>query len=402
MSIKSKNVLKSYFETGDKPTQTQFAALIDSLRHVWDKISYTAIEGFKWDNLTGKPNKAASEIETAVDHSQQTTGNPHAVTKSEIGLENVDNVVQIPMSQKGAANGVAETDSNNKVLISHLPDSIANGLNYKGAFDASSGSYPASPTTGDYYICKIAGTIGADVYAVGDWAVYNGSSWDKIDNSQKVSSVNGQAGEVTLNPDDLDDTSTTNKFTSQAEKNKLDNIEAGAQVNTQSDWSQIDEQADDFIKNKPSSANFHEQNTDTKLDEGGSNEVTAAQAKQAYMHSQVPHAQNDITRERSSAEINAGVLTLDFNSKHELILSKNGGGGIDVAGDFTLSAANFTNAEAAQVFLSIDTTTTVGITLSGNMISSDDLTALETGEYQLVMTYDGGTFHVVISEPETL
>ena len=46
-----------------------------------------------------------------------------------------------------------------------------------------------------------------------------------------VSSVNSKVGVVVLNPDDLDDTSTTNKFTTQAEIDKLLGIEAGAQVN---------------------------------------------------------------------------------------------------------------------------------------------------------------------------
>ena len=36
-----------------------------------------------------------------------------------------------------------------------------------------------------------------------------------------------------------------------ADKEKLDGIEAGAQVNVQSDWNQTDTTADDYIKNKP-------------------------------------------------------------------------------------------------------------------------------------------------------
>ncbi len=38
MSVVPKDILKTYFETGDYPTQAQFANLIDSLRHVSDKI----------------------------------------------------------------------------------------------------------------------------------------------------------------------------------------------------------------------------------------------------------------------------------------------------------------------------------------------------------------------------
>ena len=41
-------------------------------------------------------------------------------------------------------------------------------------------------------------------------------------------------------------------FMSSADKEKLDGIAAGAEVNVQSDWNQSDNTADDFIKNKPS------------------------------------------------------------------------------------------------------------------------------------------------------
>jgi len=43
---------------------------------------------------------------------------------------------------------------------------------------------------------------------------------------------------------------TDNNFTT-AEKTKLSGIESGAEVNVQSDWSQSDNTADDYIKNKP-------------------------------------------------------------------------------------------------------------------------------------------------------
>lgn len=45
----------------------------------------------------------------------------------------------------------------------------------------------------------------------------------------------------------------TNDYTT-AEKTKLAGIAAGAEVNVQSDWSQSDSSADDFIKNKPAEA----------------------------------------------------------------------------------------------------------------------------------------------------
>ena len=41
MSVVTKDILKTYFETGDYPTQAQFANLIDSLRSEEDPIALT-------------------------------------------------------------------------------------------------------------------------------------------------------------------------------------------------------------------------------------------------------------------------------------------------------------------------------------------------------------------------
>ncbi len=59
----------------------------------------------------------------------------------------------------------------------------------------------------------------------------NNGSWVQVSGTGAVDSVNGQTGVVVLDADDIDDTSTTNKFISQAELTKLVGIETGAQVN---------------------------------------------------------------------------------------------------------------------------------------------------------------------------
>ena len=82
-------------------------------------------------------------------------------------------------------------------------DGPSGALNYKGTLDASLGVYPPSPIKGDFYIISVAGTIGGHAYAVGDWAVFNGTSWDYVDNTVYVSSVNGQIGNVVLEADDI-------------------------------------------------------------------------------------------------------------------------------------------------------------------------------------------------------
>ena len=51
--IQTIGILKSYFETGKKPTQEQFAELIDSFRHKNDAIPMSVIQGLA-DALNGK------------------------------------------------------------------------------------------------------------------------------------------------------------------------------------------------------------------------------------------------------------------------------------------------------------------------------------------------------------
>jgi hypothetical protein len=69
--------------------------------------------------------------------------------------------------------------------------------------------------------------------------------------------INGLQSEITaqnpLSADLLTDGITNVVYTA-TEQSKLANIEAGAEVNVQSDWSQTDNTADDFIKNKPTNA----------------------------------------------------------------------------------------------------------------------------------------------------
>jgi hypothetical protein len=71
----------------------------------------------------------------------------------------------------------------------------------------------------------------------GEVLTYNGATgnWEPAaggGGGGSVDSVNGYTGTVVLDPDDLDDTSTTNKWTTAADISKLAGIEAGAQVNT--------------------------------------------------------------------------------------------------------------------------------------------------------------------------
>ena len=70
-----------------------------------------------------------------------------ALTKSDIGLSNVDNVQQIPMSQKGANNGVAELDASGKVLSNQLPSFVDDVLEFDKLVD-----FPTTGEAGKIYV----------------------------------------------------------------------------------------------------------------------------------------------------------------------------------------------------------------------------------------------------------
>ena len=60
-------------------------------------------------------------------------------------------------------------------------------LNYKGTWNASTNSPTLTSgvgTKGDYYVVSVAGNTNLDgqtLWGVGDWAVFNGSIWQKVD-----------------------------------------------------------------------------------------------------------------------------------------------------------------------------------------------------------------------------
>ena len=87
-----------------------------------------------WNN-GGAPGISAEKlnnIENGIETSDSDIGvhkgnlaNPHAVTKTQVGLANVDNVQQVPLSQKGVANGVASLDTAGIVFGKQLGHYIA-------------------------------------------------------------------------------------------------------------------------------------------------------------------------------------------------------------------------------------------------------------------------------------
>ncbi len=87
--------------------------------------------------------------------------------------------------------------------------SVAGGLSYQGTWNASTNTPTLASSTGTngyYYIVSTAGSTnlnGITDWQIGDWLLFNGSVWQKIDQSELVTSVNGDTGAVTLTYTDV-------------------------------------------------------------------------------------------------------------------------------------------------------------------------------------------------------
>lgn len=113
---------------------------------------------------------------------------------------------------------------NGKVPTSQIPDTVLGQLEYMGVWDMSVDLPTIIPSMkGNYYVANVSG----NGYTIGDWAVCNGLTWDKVDNTDAVFSVNGYTGAVSLTKFDLglgnaDNTSDANKPISTATQFVLD------------------------------------------------------------------------------------------------------------------------------------------------------------------------------------
>ena len=69
-------------------------------------------------------------------------------------------------------------------------------LNYKGTWDATANSPALASsvgTKGDYYVVSVAGSTtldGISNWGIGDWAVFNGSVWQRVEGGADLNGVN--------------------------------------------------------------------------------------------------------------------------------------------------------------------------------------------------------------------
>jgi len=86
---------------------------------------------------------------------------------------------------------------------------MAGFVNYEGTWNASTNTptlVSSVGTKGDYYVVSVTGSTnlnGITTWTQGDWAIFNGTAWEKVDNTDLVTSVAGRTGAITLTTADI-------------------------------------------------------------------------------------------------------------------------------------------------------------------------------------------------------
>lgn len=174
-----------------------------------DNEGLTHFTGKMKEYADGKAGEVDGKVTTHVGNKQ----NPHGVTKVQVGLGSVDNVQQIPLSQKGVVDGVATLDAKGKIPVTQMPTTkTINGASIFGSgnLQLSASLYKivdALPTTGidtsKIYLVPASATTAKNnkteyIYLGDPNKAYDESKWEKLGDEQKSSTVTTPGGSITV------------------------------------------------------------------------------------------------------------------------------------------------------------------------------------------------------------
>ncbi len=153
--------------------------------------------------------------------------NPHQVTPAQLGLLNAGGdlsgtypnpailnsavlaKVLTGLNVIGASLAATDTIIEAFGKVQNQINGVLGGAIYQGVWNATTNSpalVSSVGTKGFYYVVSVAGSTnlnGTTDWKIGDWAIFNGTIWEKVDNTDAVSSVNGFIGAVNLTTADV-------------------------------------------------------------------------------------------------------------------------------------------------------------------------------------------------------
>lgn len=163
-----RSVIKEYFQTGDKPTQPQFNIMLDSMVNFVDDREFIGLRDYNVEKnyLPGDCAVFNNEIVKCI-----------AATTGPFNPAN-----WVVLAAFGSVSYVGTWDTQNNV------PALASSVGTKGFYYVV---INASPDPNDNTELN-----GIDDWGIGDWAIYNGTAWEKVDNS----TAPVEAQNVSFNP----------------------------------------------------------------------------------------------------------------------------------------------------------------------------------------------------------
>lgn len=155
-----------------------------------------------------KASEAAGSATTAAGHSSTASGYASAASSSAQTASSAKTAAEIA---RDTANLYANAPQGTEVTpgefsakhwAAQAQAAATGSLVYMGSWDASTGVFPANPVKGHFYKVVGEGTVGSIHWRPGDQALY-GTAWEKIDNTDQVTSVAGKQGDVSLVAGDI-------------------------------------------------------------------------------------------------------------------------------------------------------------------------------------------------------
>ncbi|MDX5515103.1 tail fiber domain-containing protein [Stenotrophomonas sp. RG-453] len=157
---------------------------------------------------TTKASEAAGSATTAAGHSSTASGYASAASSSAQSASSAKTAAE---TARDTANLYANAPQGTEVSpgefsakhwAAQAQAAATGSLIYMGSWDASTGEFPANPVKGHFYKVVGEGTVGDIHWRPGDQALY-GAAWEKIDNTDQVTSVAGKQGDVSLVAGDI-------------------------------------------------------------------------------------------------------------------------------------------------------------------------------------------------------